>query len=60
MNQRPTPTNERRPPHVYTEEERKRRWTLIIDAILNDPGLDALQKHGVTAPAPAQQPKQTT
>lgn len=59
MNQQRTRTEEQRPPRVYTEEERKRRWMLIIEAILNDPGLDGLQKHGVTTSSQAPQPKQT-
>jgi hypothetical protein len=25
----------------YTEDEQRRRWSLIIQAILNDPGVDA-------------------
>lgn len=27
-----------KPPRLYSEAERKRRWALIVDAILRDPG----------------------
>ena len=46
-------------PRVYTEEERRRRWALIIDTILSDPGPEVSQERWVIVPSPAPQPKQT-
>ena len=59
MNQQLPSSGQPNLPRTYSEDEQRRRWVLIIDAILSDPGPDERQEHWVTAPLAAPQPKQT-
>ena len=59
MSQQPSPTDQTQPRRIYTEEERRRRWVLIIDTILSDPGLCTPEERWVITPPPAPQSKQT-
>jgi hypothetical protein len=59
MSQEPTPSDRQLPLRVYTEEEQQRRWVLIIEAILSDPGPDGRQERWLIAPPPVLQPTQT-
>jgi hypothetical protein len=59
MSELPAPVIEQHPPRVYTEEEQRRRWVLIIDTILSDPGPAGQQESRVLAPPPTPHPKQT-
>jgi len=50
MSEQPIPNDQQRSPRVYTEEEQRRRWVLIIDAILSDPGQEGRQERWMIAP----------
>lgn len=64
MSRRLSPTNSQPLPHVYTEEERRRRWSLIIQILLHAAPPDARQKRLVMPfpldARPEQTPENTT
>lgn len=58
MNQQPLVTGQSHQLRVYTEEEQRLRWALIIEAILHDSGPSPPTVAHVVAQPPVSQPRQ--
>ena len=58
MNQQPQETDQSYQLRVYTEEEQRLRWALIIEAILHDSGPSSPVVAQVVSQQPVAQPRQ--
>jgi hypothetical protein len=58
MNQQLPPTDPQQLPHVYTEEEQRLRWTLIVHALLTALGSETPQRRWMITSPSASQPEQ--
>jgi hypothetical protein len=59
MNQQPHVTSNPQPLRIYTEEEQRLRWALIIEAILHDVGPSPPTAAHLTSTQPPRLPRQT-
>ncbi len=58
MNQQPPATSQSHLLRVYTEEEQRLRWTLIVQALLHTLDPETLQGRWIIASPSASQPEQ--
>jgi hypothetical protein len=58
MNQHPSCTDQQQPQHIYTGEEQRQRWTLIIHALLSALGPEVTHKEWMKESSSAPQPAQ--
>lgn len=60
MNQQLPPIEEQQLPYIYTEEEQRERWALIVQALLSALGSEVPKRHWMIKSSFARQPAPST